>query len=127
MPRKRTDPAADVLAYFTDQPYEVAVVVLGLVKAQMLKRAPTTPVQVRRKRQPKATVVPPILTPYQQAEAAHDQIDQAIHAAAPPASGVVVKTRKRKMRADSPRPVSEATPLVPPVSTVGEDENSNID
>jgi len=114
MPRKRTDPAADVLAYFTDQPYEVAVVVLGLVKAQMLKRAPTTPVKAKRTRKPKAA--PPA------------QVDAAVTTqAAPPAAGVVVKTRKRRMRANSPRPVSEATPLVPPVSTVGDDDNLNID
>jgi hypothetical protein len=111
MPRKRLDPATEVLAYFTTQPYEVAVVVLNLARAMVQTRAPQ-PTAEKPKRQQVRKAKAPVI----------DEPSTVVYV--PPIPDVVApapgRRRTKRLTADSPKPVSEATPIVPLVETVGE-------
>lgn len=114
MPKRRRDPATEVLAYFTDTTYEVAEVVLALVKTTMAKRAPVVEKVTRRKRTPKVD----------QPSAAQRAMDAIVPTAPVPVPLVVPatqKARQRRMTATSTKPANEATPIVPLQDEVGDD------
>ena len=123
MPRKKTDPIDDILTYATNAPLAGADVVFKLcatiLRNRHLKDDP--PVEkVRRRRTVKPVVSKPVFpqgrefvltVPTPDSEVAHIV-----------ANAKERKIRKRRMRADSPPPPSTATPIVPPVEAVDDED-----
>lgn len=111
MPRKRTvDPLVTVLEFFEQQPQEICEVASRIVLRTVRQRFPplSPPVKVRRTQ--KTSVIPVALPPIQ------ESTEQPV----PPTQ--TVSRRKKRLRADSPKPPNEATPIVPLQEQVGEDE-----
>jgi hypothetical protein len=104
MPRKRSDPAAEILSYFRTQPLAVAQLVLSLATSAVRERTPAIEKKkVVRRRKP--------TTPAEMEALANRQLGLT----PAPKGGPVPTPRKRRMRAGSQPPVSEATPIVPAV------------
>jgi hypothetical protein len=118
MPRKKIDREAEILIYFETEPLPQVSLMGRLIKGVLAKRAgaeaeaqkaavPVKKVVRRRVRKP-VPVIPAA------------EIQQ-VAAALAPAAPAPAPRRRRRMRADSPPPVSEATPIVPLASQVGDD------
>lgn len=123
MPRKKlVDPLVTVLDFFETEPEETCRIAHRIIGRNLARRFPPTVVEkkaiVRRRRRQEPVPVA--------------VIDQEKFLAPTTTSGpnstapvpVASKPRKRRMRADSPRPASEATPIVPQQAEVGEEERA---
>ena len=116
MPRKKANMLDAMLDYVTNAPLAAVDVVLQLcgtiAKNRHGKEDPPQEKVVRRVRKVKAIPPDPIIVAAQEAQKA---------AFTPPSTVQAPARRKRRMRADSAPPASEATPIVPLQEEVGED------
>lgn len=112
MPRKKVvDPLVTVLEFFEQQPQEICEVASRIVLRTVRQRfppatAPTKPAK-RTRKVGTALVIPPP-TPE------NTTMLPPVPEPAP--------RRRRRLRADSPKPPNEATPIVPLQEEVGGDE-----
>lgn len=115
MPRKKANMLDAMLDYVTNAPLAAVDVVMQLCGTIVRNRhgkedPPTVEKVVRRAKKIKPTVAEPAFSQ------AHGLQETPV--AMPPAMS---KPRTRRMRADSPPPVREATPIVPLQEEVGGD------
>lgn len=112
MPRKKiVDPIDTILTFAESAPTETIGIVVGLLNRELKKRQPAAePKPVTRRRRIKSA--PPEIPPAMRDDPPHDPTERT-RTGAP--------KRRRRMRANSQPPTSEATPIVPLQTKVGED------
>lgn len=115
MPRKKVDRVSDILNYIETELYPAVAVVVGLIKTSFAKRTaaegamPGKTATRRRKAKPVEEI------------AATPPAEPVFTPTPSPVAQRARRNRTRRIRADSPPPVNEATPIVPIPATVGED------
>lgn len=108
MPRKKPIDAVDViLQYAEEAPIADVDLIMKLVRRIVGKRSGQVVTSTPRKRRsaPSAPAAP--------------------EPAAPPPTAATPRPATRRMRANSPRPKNEATPIVPLQATVGDGDDTN--